>query len=170
MARAGRTEFCTGQKYSRVFLTDIENSLPLSPVRSHTRYLQPQVKRNLARKMVFVAGPRQVGKTTVARALPGGTSGYLSWDDAEDREKILRRQLPSSTLWVFDELHKYRHWHEGLPDRGGHSHRAGDDAAEDARLIARPSSGLTRGAGGTGEPGGAGGPGGHRQDRPIQPP
>ena len=58
--------------------------------------------------MVFVAGPRQVGKTTMARALPGGTSGYLSWDDAEDREKILLRQLPASRLWIFDELHKYR--------------------------------------------------------------
>jgi len=30
--------------------------------------------------MVFVAGPRQVGKTTLARSLPGASAGYLSWD------------------------------------------------------------------------------------------
>ena len=33
------------------------------------RYLQPQIEADLARKMVFVAGPRQVGKTTLARIL-----------------------------------------------------------------------------------------------------
>jgi predicted AAA+ superfamily ATPase len=31
---------------------------------SRARYLAPQVRRDLERKMVFVAGPRQVGKTT----------------------------------------------------------------------------------------------------------
>ncbi len=57
--------------------------------------------------MVFVAGPRQVGKTTLARMLPGARRGYLNWDVAEDRERILRRELPASGLWVFDEIHKY---------------------------------------------------------------
>ena len=32
--------------------------------------------------MTFVAGPRQVGKTTLAKALPGAKAGYLSWDVA----------------------------------------------------------------------------------------
>ena len=35
------------------------------------RYLAAQVRRDLAQKMVLVAGPRQVGKTTLARSLPG---------------------------------------------------------------------------------------------------
>jgi hypothetical protein len=60
--------------------------------------------------MVFVAGPRQVGKTTLARSLPGASVGYLSWDIAEHRERILRREMPASRLWVFDEIHKYRSW------------------------------------------------------------
>lgn len=30
------------------------------------RYLVSQIRQDLARKMVFVAGPRQVGKTTLA--------------------------------------------------------------------------------------------------------
>jgi predicted AAA+ superfamily ATPase len=32
------------------------------------RYLDAQVRRDLARKMVFVAGPRQVSKTTLAQS------------------------------------------------------------------------------------------------------
>ncbi len=74
------------------------------------RYLEPQVRRDLRRKMVFVAGPRQVGKTTLARRLLGRKAGYLNWDVAEHREAILRRELPVSDFWVFDEIHKYRLW------------------------------------------------------------
>src|SRR5262245_6508298 len=74
------------------------------------RYLLPQVRADLARKMVFVAGPRQVGKTTLALSLPGATAGYLTWDIAEHRERILKRELLDSRLWVFDEIHKYRSW------------------------------------------------------------
>jgi len=86
------------------------------------RYLSTQVERDLARKMVFVAGPRQVGKTTLASMLPGADRGYLNWDAAEHRERILRRELPSSRLWVFDEIHKYRNWRnylKGVYDRHG---------------------------------------------------
>lgn len=79
-----------------------------------TRYLAPQVRRDLAKKMVFMSGPRQVGKTTLARSLPGGKAGYLNWDVAEHRERILRRELPATKLWVFDELHKYRSWRNYL--------------------------------------------------------
>jgi uncharacterized protein len=41
--------------------------------------------------MVFLGGPRQVGKTTLARSLLP-TALYLNWDDAEDRSKILSSQ------------------------------------------------------------------------------
>jgi predicted AAA+ superfamily ATPase len=64
--------------------------------------------------MVFVAGPRQVGKTTLAMALPGAARGYLNWDVPEHRERILRRTLPPEPLWVFDELHTYRRWRNYL--------------------------------------------------------
>ncbi len=74
------------------------------------RYLRDQVRLDLGRKMVFVGGPRQVGKTTLARSLPGAKAGYLNWDDGEHRDRILRRQLPDSRLWIFDEIHKYRSW------------------------------------------------------------
>ncbi len=78
------------------------------------RYLIAQVKKDLPRKMVFLAGPRQVGKTTLSRSLAGGRQGYLNWDDPAHRERILKRELPSSALWVFDEIHKYRKWRNYL--------------------------------------------------------
>ncbi len=74
------------------------------------RYLADQVERDLRKKMVFVAGPRQVGKTTLAKSLPGAAAGYLNWDVAEHRERILKRELPPGRLWIFDEIHKYRAW------------------------------------------------------------
>jgi predicted AAA+ superfamily ATPase len=38
---------------------------------SSERYLAPAVRRDLSKKMVFVSGPRQVGKTTLAKRLVG---------------------------------------------------------------------------------------------------
>ena len=46
------------------------------------RYLEPQVRKDLQRKMVFIAGPRQVGKTTLARQLPGAAPRSASWSPA----------------------------------------------------------------------------------------
>lgn len=64
--------------------------------------------------MVFIGGPRQVGKTTLAKSLPGASAGYLNWDVHTDRERILRHAMPPSGLWVFDEIHKYRQWRNYL--------------------------------------------------------
>ena len=64
--------------------------------------------------MVFVGGPRQVGKTTLAKAIlssnfPSGR--YLNWDYDEDRQDILRKQWSADQkLLVFDELHKFPRW------------------------------------------------------------
>jgi predicted AAA+ superfamily ATPase len=87
------------------------------------RYLEPMVEADLGRKMVFLAGARQVGKTTMARRLPDADSGYLNWDVPEHRERILRRELPPGPLWVLDEIHKWRSWrnfvkglYDGRPD------------------------------------------------------
>lgn len=75
------------------------------------RYLTPHVEADLARKMVFVGGPRQCGKTTLALSILGEAPGYFTWDLDEDRRDILaKRWDPASNLLVFDELHKYRRW------------------------------------------------------------
>lgn len=78
------------------------------------RYLYPQIQRDLTKKMVFVGGPRQVGKTTLAKKFLHESKGYLNWDVPEHREHILKRELPATSLWVFDEIHKYRSWRNYL--------------------------------------------------------
>jgi uncharacterized protein len=108
--RLGTGIFSLRQKYSRAFLPVGKNTGKLQFMASTPRYLLHQVRHDLDRKMVFVAGPRQVGKTTLAKSLPGAGSGYLNWDVAEHRERILRRELPAGQLWIFDEIHKYRSW------------------------------------------------------------
>ncbi|MCK5799567.1 MAG: AAA family ATPase, partial [Deltaproteobacteria bacterium] len=56
------------------------------------------VRDDLAQKMVFVGGPRQVGKTTLALQLldppEKGHPAYLNWDISADRERIRREELP----------------------------------------------------------------------------
>ena len=70
--------------------------------------------------MVFVSGPRQVGKTTLAREVLPDPAGYLNWDIPEHRDAILRGRLPVTEMLAFDELHKFhgwRGWLKGLYDR-----------------------------------------------------
>ena len=76
--------------------------------------------------MVFLGGPRQVGKTTLARAVLPAAECYLNWDIPAHRERILRRTLPDTAAWVFDELHKYRKWRnflKGVYDEFGKKRR-----------------------------------------------
>ncbi len=95
-------------------MTPGENTHTLTAMATPRRYLDAQVRGDLERKMVFVAGPRQVGKTTLAQSLPYAKRGYLNFDIAPDRERILKRELPASPLWAFDEIHKYRQWRNYL--------------------------------------------------------
>lgn len=84
------------------------------PRASRTRYLAAALRADLARKMAFVAGPRQVGKTTLALGLPRAREAYLNWDVPAHRDRILRGELPPGRLWIFDEIHKYRRWRNYL--------------------------------------------------------
>lgn len=92
------------------------------------RYLESAVLEDLGRKMVFLAGPRQSGKTTLAKRLLRNFSrdiptSYLNWDATEDREKILRNLFPAGQgILVLDEIHKYSRWRQtvkGLYDKRG---------------------------------------------------
>lgn len=78
------------------------------------RYLKNSVVADLRRKMVFLGGPRQVGKTTLARALLPDDRAYFNWDFAEHRERVLKMEFPDEPLLVLDELHKYRKWRNYL--------------------------------------------------------
>ena len=81
------------------------------------RALLPVVRSDLADKMVFVGGPRQVGKTTLARAVLEleGSGAYFSWDNRRDRRAVLEPAWPPPpALIVLDEFHKYRSWKRWL--------------------------------------------------------
>ena len=65
--------------------------------------------------MVFLGGPRQVGKTTLALELLGAQTrrhpGYLNWDDTRARAGLLRGNLPGGQeMLVLDEIHKFARW------------------------------------------------------------
>ncbi len=82
------------------------------------RYLTPFVKKDLEEKIVLLAGPRQVGKTTLALRILGGDEShpaYFNWDYEEDQRKLLRSEFPPrEPLLVLDEIHKYRRWRNWL--------------------------------------------------------
>ena len=74
------------------------------------RYLKKPVLEDLKRKMVFIGGPRQVGKTTLSLNLAPKKHRYLNWDVLEDREWILRQHIPTDRFIIFDEIHKFKNW------------------------------------------------------------
>ena len=75
------------------------------------------------RQMVFVSGPRQMGKTTTCRHR---ADACFNWDDVDDRELILAgprslidrlgldRLSGNVPVVLFDELHKFPHWKQFL--------------------------------------------------------
>jgi predicted AAA+ superfamily ATPase len=63
--------------------------------------------------MVMLTGPRQVGKTTLARSIGEGFSSplYLNYDALADRKLIENTQwLPSHDYVVLDEIHTMSNW------------------------------------------------------------
>lgn len=80
------------------------------------RYLEPAIRPVLPRKMVFIGGPRQVGKTTLALSLVGEGAdethpAYFNWDDPRSAARIRSLELPPrEPLLVLDEIHKYARW------------------------------------------------------------
>jgi uncharacterized protein len=81
------------------------------------RYLEQEISNVLtSKKMVFVGGPRQVGKTTMCFSFLGPQAneqhpGYLNWDNPDVARAILQMRLPvNEPTIIFDEIHKYARW------------------------------------------------------------
>ena len=73
------------------------------------------------RKMAFIGGPRQVGKTTLANQFRKkfSQSCYFNWDIISDQKELLAdpyffekidRDFSRPFLVVYDEIHKYARW------------------------------------------------------------
>lgn len=71
--------------------------------------------------MVFVSGPRQTGKTTLAKEIAKSfkNSVYFNWDIISNKRMLIEnptffeninRVDESPPLVIFDEIHKYKNW------------------------------------------------------------
>ena len=82
-----------------------------------------KIWQELAREksMLFLVGPRQVGKTTltqiISRSFPNNL--YFNWDIPQHKTRLMenptffqeiKRRDPSTPLIIFDETHKYKDW------------------------------------------------------------
>ncbi|MBI5633946.1 MAG: ATP-binding protein [Nitrospirae bacterium] len=75
------------------------------------RSIEKYIKTDLSEKMVLLSGPRQVGKTTLSRALYPDNAEYFNMDNVEHRLLIQKQAWRRDCdLVIFDELHKIRKW------------------------------------------------------------
>jgi predicted AAA+ superfamily ATPase len=76
-----------------------------------TRYIKKPIAADLIKKMVFIGGPRQVGKTTLSKEFISSNQQYFNWDILEHRSIIKKHQFSADLkLVIFDEIHKYSRW------------------------------------------------------------
>jgi uncharacterized protein len=114
-------------------------------MRERARYIDLIERTAFAHgKMAFVAGPRQVGKTTLSRQILSrhGGGSYHNWDDRAFRKEWIRdpaalvpRRTGGENLVVFDELHKAPRWKSYLKG-------VFDTRGEDSRILVTGSARL----------------------------
>lgn len=92
------------------------------------RYLEPDITQLCFtdHKMAFVSGPRQCGKTTMAKRLLSerGSGQYYNWDElkfrrlwAKDPSQIVSEiasRISKKPLIILDEIHKAKSWKSNL--------------------------------------------------------
>ena len=84
-------------------------------------YIQIWKELSDEKSMIFLVGPRQSGKTTLATLISQSFKNnlYFNWDIAQNRAELIQNPLffenivrkdASIPLVVFDEIHKYKDW------------------------------------------------------------
>ena len=79
------------------------------------RYIKNHIANDLKNRMVFIGGPRQVGKTTLSLTFlqkpVESHPAYLNWDNISIRSSLLKGELPPNEKQiVIDEIHKFARW------------------------------------------------------------
>ncbi|HRG48990.1 MAG TPA: ATP-binding protein [Leptospiraceae bacterium] len=77
------------------------------------RLIFQPILEDLKSKMVFIGGPRQCGKTFLAKEVLKAfhsEKNYFNWDSPEDRKIILAQKWGKERLIALDEIHKYPKW------------------------------------------------------------
>ena len=76
------------------------------------RMIKNQIFEDLKEKMVFIGGPRQVGKTTFSNKIISAlykNPSYFNWDNRSHRKQIMASEWPGQAdLIILDEIHKYK--------------------------------------------------------------
>ncbi len=74
------------------------------------REITAYIRKDMGKKIMLLSGPRQSGKTTIAKALVPGYD-YFNYDDAGHRLALKEKSWDrSKPLIIFDELHKMQEW------------------------------------------------------------
>lgn len=93
------------------------------------RSIAPFILKDLERKMVFLSGPRQAGKTTLAQSLQSNFKRalYFNYDDDWSKKSLLNRTWSDENeLLIFDEIHKFprwKNWLKGIYDMQKSQHK-----------------------------------------------
>ncbi len=64
---------------------------------SMERYITKYIQKNLDKKIILLAGPRQAGKTTLSKML----GDDFNYDNVDDRLGLQERSLVFIQQWVF---------------------------------------------------------------------
>lgn len=77
------------------------------------RLILKPILEDLNKKMVFIGGPRQCGKTFLAKEILkklGSTHNYFNYDFPEDKKRILAQMWGEEKYIALDEIHKFPKW------------------------------------------------------------
>ena len=86
------------------------------------RLLLPYLKKYLRKKILLISGPRQCGKTTLAKMI-SKDHYYINFDNEKERSILEKQSWDRKKKYIiFDELHKkhkWKSWLKGIFDSEG---------------------------------------------------